>query len=43
MIHELRIYHVAPAKMPALLERFEKSTLASGRSMASAKPGSGRR
>jgi hypothetical protein len=27
MIHELRIYHVAPAKMPALLERFEKSTL----------------
>jgi NIPSNAP len=27
MIYELRIYNVTPGKMPALLQRFEKSTL----------------
>ena len=28
MIHELRIYHCAPGRLPKLLERFEKVTLA---------------
>lgn len=27
MIYELRTYHVAPGRMPALLDRFEKHTL----------------
>ncbi|MCB2052925.1 MAG: NIPSNAP family protein [Geminicoccaceae bacterium] len=27
MIHELRVYHCAPGKLPALLERFETITL----------------
>lgn len=27
MIHELRIYHCAPARMPALLNRFANTTL----------------
>ena len=27
MIHELRIYHCLPGRVPALLERFEKVTL----------------
>ena len=27
MIHELRIYHCLPGRLPALLERFEKVTL----------------
>jgi len=27
MIHELRIYHVMPNKMPALIDRFSKTTL----------------
>lgn len=27
MIHELRIYHTIPGRMPALLSRFEKITL----------------
>jgi hypothetical protein len=27
MIHELRIYHCAPGKLPALLKRFETITL----------------
>ena len=27
MIHELRIYHCAPGRMPALLKRFETVTL----------------
>jgi hypothetical protein len=27
MLHELRIYHCAPSRMPALLNRFEKTTL----------------
>jgi hypothetical protein len=27
MIHELRIYHCVPGKLPALLERFETATL----------------
>ncbi|PIW27079.1 MAG: NIPSNAP family protein [Rhodospirillales bacterium CG15_BIG_FIL_POST_REV_8_21_14_020_66_15] len=28
MIHELRIYHCAPGRLPALLKRFETATLA---------------
>lgn len=28
MIHELRIYHCAPGRLPALLRRFETITLA---------------
>jgi NIPSNAP len=28
VIHELRIYHCLPGRLPALLERFEKTTLA---------------
>lgn len=28
MIHELRIYHTTPGRMPALLKRFETITLA---------------
>lgn len=28
MIHELRIYHCAPGRLPALLKRFETTTLA---------------
>jgi hypothetical protein len=28
LIHELRIYHCAPGRLPKLLERFEKVTLA---------------
>jgi len=28
MIHELRIYHTVPGRMPALLNRFETITLA---------------
>jgi hypothetical protein len=28
MIHELRIYHCAPGRLPALLKRFETITLA---------------
>ncbi len=28
MIYELRIYHCAPGRLPALLQRFEKVTLA---------------
>src|SRR4051794_18944802 len=28
MIHELRIYHCAPGRLPALLKRFETVTLA---------------
>lgn len=27
MIHELRIYHCAPGRLPALLKRFETTTL----------------
>lgn len=27
MIHELRVYHCLPGRLPALLERFEKITL----------------
>ena len=27
MIHELRIYHCAPGRLPALLKRFEEITL----------------
>jgi hypothetical protein len=27
MIHELRIYHCVPGRLPALLDRFEKITL----------------
>ena len=27
MIHELRIYHCLPGRLPALLQRFEKVTL----------------
>ncbi len=27
MIHELRIYHCLPNRLPALLERFENVTL----------------
>ena len=27
MIHELRIYHCIPGRLPKLLERFEKATL----------------
>ena len=27
MIHELRIYHCVPGRLPALLQRFEKTTL----------------
>jgi hypothetical protein len=27
MIHELRIYHCLPGRLPALLDRFEKTTL----------------
>ncbi len=27
MIHELRIYHCLPGRLPALLQRFEKTTL----------------
>ncbi len=27
MIHELRIYHASPGKLPALLKRFETTTL----------------
>jgi NIPSNAP len=27
LIHELRIYHCMPGRLPALLERFEKTTL----------------
>lgn len=28
MIHELRIYHCVPGRLPALLQRFEQTTLA---------------
>lgn len=28
MIHELRIYHCCPGRLPALLKRFEETTLA---------------
>ena len=28
MIYELRIYHCLPGRLPALLQRFEKATLA---------------
>ncbi len=28
MIHELRIYHCVPGRLPALLKRFETATLA---------------
>ena len=28
MIYELRVYHCVPGRLPALLERFEKTTLA---------------
>ena len=28
MIHELRIYHCVPGRLPALLQRFERTTLA---------------
>lgn len=28
MIHELRIYHCVPGRLPALLKRFESTTLA---------------
>lgn len=27
MIHELRVYHCVPGRLPALLERFDKITL----------------
>lgn len=27
MIYELRVYHCVPGRLPALLERFEKTTL----------------
>lgn len=27
MFHELRIYHCCPGRLPALIERFKKSTL----------------
>ena len=27
MLYELRIYHAAPGKLPALLKRFETTTL----------------
>ena len=44
MIHELRIYHCLPNRLPALLKRFDTVTLKIWeQATASARPASGRR
>ena len=41
MIYELRIYHCVTGRLPALLKRFETTTLAFGSGTASGKLDSG--
>jgi hypothetical protein len=41
MIYELRIYHCVTGRLPALLKRFETTTLGLWQRTASGKPDSG--